>query len=107
MSNVIDLKAAAQARQNGPSNQDITAEEWEALSDERKAILGSLAGIGQFLLDNKLKINYLVSIINVVADDGEGSNFFVLNTPITNSDFALGLKMLDNAFVNNLNSGNY
>jgi len=88
----------------------ITDEQLETMSEERKAIIGALANIGTFLLDNKLKIDNVVCGVAVNRDDPEdpgGRDYFLLTTPISNSDFALALKLMETQLMANLQAGHY
>ncbi len=88
----------------------ITDEQLAAMSEERKAVIGSLANIGNFLLENKLKIDNVVCGVAVLRDDPDdpgGRDYFLLTTPISNADFALALKLMESQLMANLQAGHY
>jgi hypothetical protein len=88
----------------------ITDEQLATMSEERKAVIGALANIGSFLLDNKLKIDSVICGVAVLRDDPDdpgGRDYFLLTTPISNADFALGLKLMESQLMANLQGGHY
>jgi hypothetical protein len=104
------IKNLSPPTEGAVSDCGITDEQLTALSDERKAVIGSLASIGSFLLDNKLKIDHVICGVAVNRndpDDPGGRDYFLLTTPISNADFALGLKLMESQLMANLQNNHY
>lgn len=80
----------------------------ENLTPEQTEIIECIAELAKFLLDNKLNVkNFIccVALSDPSQEDPTFSENHVFSTPIHASDFALGIKILENTFFKKLNNG--
>lgn len=97
---IVAKTSAASAPVDGVDLDNITPEQTE--------IIECIAELAKFLLDNKLTVkNFIccVALSDPSQEDPTFSENHVFATPIHASDFALGIKILENTFFKKLNNG--
>lgn len=76
------------------------------MTPEQEAMYGSLALLGNFLLENRDNMEFFVAVA-AIRDPEAGPDSqvasHIFTSPIKAADFALALKLLENSFFNHLN----
>lgn len=80
------------------------------LSPDQRELIESLSHFVNFMLDNKLKMRNFLCVVGldepVESQPGTfDSQSYIFSSPIPASDFAMGIKLLENAFFKRINGG--
>lgn len=80
------------------------------LSPEQREIIESLSHFVNFMLDRKLQMKNFLCVVGldepVEAIPGTfDSQSYIFSSPIQANDFAMGIKLLENAFFKRINNG--
>ena len=93
-----------------PAPQAPASELPEDLSPEQRDLLESLSGFVNFMLERKLQMKHFVCIVGLdePAETNPGtfdSQSYIFSSAIQANDFALSVKLLDNALSQRINGG--
>ena len=107
--NVVPFKiVSSRTSASAPLPAIVDGPEAEPMTPEQQENIECIAELCKFLLDNKLSVkNFIccVALSDPSNEDPSYSENHVFATPIHASDFALGLKILENSFFKKLNNG--